>query len=115
MMRPKVWHRKDQTRNVLLERLEDRLLLALNAQGAAPSCLIVDTTVDVVDANDAVNSLREAITCANLSPGADTINVPAGTYTLTITGSDEDANATGDLDVTDDLTILGGDAATTII
>src|SRR5205823_5523236 len=55
------------------------------------------------------------IICANNTPGADTITVPAGTYTLTITGAGEDAAATGDLDITEDLTLNGAGAATTII
>ena len=39
----------------------------------------VTTTNDVLDANDGVNSLREAIDCANITPGLDTIsfNIPA--------------------------------------
>ncbi len=69
-------------------------------------------------ANDNPNgetSLREAICAANNTAGADVITLPAGTYTLTIEGTDEDANATGDLDITDDLTINGAGEATTII
>src|SRR5262245_3192949 len=114
-MRSKVDHaRRDLTRKVLIERLEDRFLLAATVDEVACS-FNVDTTADVVDSNDSVNSLREAITCANSTPGPDTITVPAGTYTLTITGADEDANQTGDLDITDDLTITGADQSTTII
>ncbi|HXE97663.1 MAG TPA: choice-of-anchor D domain-containing protein, partial [Dongiaceae bacterium] len=48
----------------------------------------------------------------------DTIVLPAGTYTLTIAGTGEDAAATGDLDITGlggALTISGAGAATTII
>lgn len=49
--------------------------------------------------------------------GDDTIVLPAGTYTLTIAGTADDANATGDLDITDTdgLTISGAGADTTII
>ena len=43
------------------------------------------------------------------------INVPAGTGTLTRTGTNEDANSTGDLDVSSDMTIQGAGAATTTI
>ena len=64
---------------------------------------------------DADCSLREAINAANVLAGADTILLPAGTYTLTIAGAGEDANATGDLDITDDLTINGAGQVTTII
>jgi len=41
--------------------------------------------------------------------------VPAGTYTLTIPGANEDANQTGDLDITSDLTINGAGAHSTVI
>jgi CSLREA domain-containing protein len=54
-------------------------------------------------------TLRAAIQEANARPGRDTILLNAGTYTLDIGGSNEDAAATGDLDITDDLTIDGCD------
>ncbi|MDQ3952626.1 MAG: CSLREA domain-containing protein, partial [Actinomycetota bacterium] len=58
---------------------------------------------------DASCSLREAVIAANAAPGADTIVLERGTYTLTIPDSTEAANATdaaqGDLDVTDDLVL----------
>src|SRR5205085_2252272 len=74
------------------------------------------TTADVVDPNDGVVSLREAVLAANASVGVpDTINLPAGTYVLTRVGADEDAAATGDLDITDRLTIVGSGAAATAI
>lgn len=77
------------------------------------------TVTKITDTNDGVCdsdcSLREAIGATNALPGADTITVPAGTYTLTIAGSGEDLNATGDLDITGDLTINGaGNTSTTI-
>jgi len=46
-------------------------------------------------------SLRQAIIDANATAGSDTINLPAGTYVLSIPGADEDAAATEDLDITD--------------
>ncbi|HEX8265600.1 MAG TPA: Ig-like domain repeat protein, partial [Pyrinomonadaceae bacterium] len=63
-------------------------------------------------------SLRGAISKANTTPGADVINISPGTYTLTLAnaGANEDSNATGDLDIKDDLTIIGlGGQAGTII
>ncbi|MGH2712155.1 MAG: LamG-like jellyroll fold domain-containing protein, partial [Actinomycetota bacterium] len=60
-------------------------------------------------------SLREAVIAANGVPGTDTIDVPAGTYNLTIGGRNEDAAAAGDLDITEDVTIMGEGATTTII
>ncbi|MCI0519248.1 MAG: CSLREA domain-containing protein, partial [Chloroflexi bacterium] len=60
-------------------------------------------------------SLREAVRAANASPGADTITLPAGTYLLTITGQGENAAASGDLDITEDVTITGAGAGSTIV
>lgn len=86
----------------------------------------VSTTVDEVNGNTtsianliatpggAGISLREAVIAANNTAGADTINLPAGTYTLTRTGNDADSS-NGDLDVNDSVTISGADPSTTII
>ena len=60
-------------------------------------------------------SLRNAITLANTNPGPDTISLPAGTYTLSIAGANEDLNATGDLDITGATTIIGAGSGSTII
>ena len=63
-------------------------------------------------------SLRGAVTFANLNPGT-TINVPAGTYNLTISGAGEGFSGNdliGDLDIKGNNTsIVGAGAATTII
>ncbi|MGH3998634.1 MAG: hypothetical protein ACRDTJ_14370, partial [Pseudonocardiaceae bacterium] len=64
-------------------------------------------------ANDC--SLRGAIIAANAAAGADAITVPAGTFTLTRAGAGEDAASTGDLDVTDELTITGAEARATSV
>jgi predicted outer membrane repeat protein len=91
---------------LLVEELEDRSI---------PAILNVTTTLDVIDPNDGLLSLREAIIQANASKGADTINLPAGTYSFSLAGAGEDNAATGDLDIRDDLTIVGaGSDATTI-
>ncbi|MEE9335902.1 MAG: Ig-like domain-containing protein [Granulosicoccaceae bacterium] len=75
----------------------------------------VDTFSDTVDAGDGLTSLREAIIAANSTPGeADLIQLQAGTYNLTITGTD-DVSAVGDLDITDDLDIYGASGGGTII
>ncbi|MDZ7733375.1 MAG: S-layer homology domain-containing protein [Acidimicrobiia bacterium] len=78
---------------------------------------VVDTAADTPDAapgdgvcadDTGACSLRAAIDEANALSGADTIWITAGVDpTLAIAGPGEDANATGDLDVTDDLTIRG--------
>ena len=97
--------------------------LALNPDSAATqlatptgTTLMVTKEADTNDgACDIDCSLREAIIVANSSVGLDTIILPAGTYTLGIPGMQEDASATGDLDITDDLTISGAGRASTII
>ena len=89
----------------------------------APDPIVVNTTQDELN-SDGDCALREAIRAANTDlpvdacgagAGPDNISVPAGTYVLAIAGAGEDAAATGDLDITADLTISGADAATTII
>ena len=79
--------------------------------------LIVTKTDDTADATCGPTdcSLREAIIHANAVPGHDTILVPAGTYQLTLTGENENNTALGDLDIKDDLTIVGDGPEATII
>lgn len=63
-------------------------------------------------------SLREAIIAANLSAGADTINLPADIYTLSIVNSSsmgENAAATGDLDILSNITVVGAGADRTTV
>ncbi len=50
-------------------------------------------------------TLRSAILASNATAGIDDIVVPAGTYTLSIAGANEDAGVTGDLDITDSVNI----------
>jgi predicted outer membrane repeat protein len=73
------------------------------------------TTANACTTNPDDCSLRGAIMAANAATGADTITVPAGTYTLTRTGASEDAASTGDLDVTGELTLTGAGARTTSV
>ena len=88
----------------------------------------VNTTVDRADADltdgtcdaDAGApgeqcTLRAAIQQSNATPESDTVTLPAGTYRLTIRGNNEDAAATGDLDVTGVLTLVGAGAALTVV
>ncbi len=100
-------------------------LAALATAGPTPAhgaSFTVDATHDAVDAvpgdglcADATGActLRAAVMETNALPGADEISLPSGTYTLSISGVGEDAAATGDLDIEDDLTIAGGD--TTVV
>lgn len=60
-------------------------------------------------------TLRAAVQETNALPGADTITLPAGRFVLTREGAGEEWAATGDLDVRDDLSIVGQGAALTIV
>ena len=87
---------------------------------AAQAAEIKVTTVkDEVEQNGSC-SLREAILSANddiavdscaAGAGADKIVLGAGLYTLAIDGIGDDANLSGDLDVSDDLNLIGADGA----
>ncbi len=93
-----------------IEILEDRSLL---------SSYTVDLFTDEIDGDTSAGdlSLREAVQLANTDGVDSTITLAAGTYSLTIAGSNEDANLTGDLDVLADgsLTVIGAGAGQTII
>src|SRR5258708_30113817 len=82
------------------------------------------TTADTITANGCAPgnpntcSLREAALEANAIAAADTIMFPPGTYHLTIApaaGADPHDATTGDLDITDGVSIVGANSATTII
>ncbi len=102
------------------------LAAALPPCSASPSAAAtIEVTAIVDDATSNGNcTLREAIRAANMNvaqdectggdPGADTILLPAGTYRLTLAGSDQNA-ALGDLDIRDDVTILGAGRDVTVI
>ncbi len=92
------------------------ILVGFKIQIAHAEPLTVTKTDDTNDGHcDADCSLREAVIEANLHPGT-VISIPPGTYTLTIAGSGENAAATGDLDITTNMTISGSrGAAETII
>ena len=65
------------------------------------------TPTDPLDSTN-LNTLRGAILAANLLGGTNTILLTGGAYPLTISGAEEDAALTGDLDITaGKLTILG--------
>jgi len=89
------------------------LLLAVPAQAAV---FTVTKTADTLDgACDHDCSLREAVSAANAAEGVDVVEVPEGIYILSRTGEGEDANATGDLDVTDELLLVGAGPGTTVL
>jgi predicted outer membrane repeat protein len=95
---------------------------APNLAGAAE--LVVNDTRDRVDSSigngicrTGANTctLRAAVQEANALPGADVIHVPAGVYELEIPSINDDLPGTGDLDVTDTVTIVGAGATATIL
>jgi len=80
---------------------------------------VVNTFDDLIDIDLAddlcitVNddcSLRAAVQQANALAGADSVSLPAGVYNLSLSGILEDFAASGDLDITDTLTINGDGA-----
>jgi CSLREA domain-containing protein len=87
---------------------------------------VVNSTADVTDVNpgngvcetaagNGVCTLRAAVQETNALPGADEIELPAGVYSRTLGAPNEDGAATGDLDISDDLTLVGAGATSTII
>jgi CSLREA domain-containing protein len=92
---------------------------------SASTTIVVNSFEDKVN-NDGMCTLREAILAANkdsasgrrsgeclAGSAADVVTVPAGVYILTRTDSGkEDSGATGDLDITADLTLIGSGKVT---
>lgn len=90
--------------------------LALDASPVSATTRTVSTTDDVVDAGDPFLSLREAINESNANPTiADTIIIPAGTYTLQCPTGAENSNASGDLDILSGVTLSGPTTGTAVI
>ncbi|MCX6032064.1 MAG: LamG domain-containing protein [Chloroflexi bacterium] len=122
-------HRPSKPTNLLHLLLVAALLAGLMfslapLRVAHAATFIVNTAADTTDVNPGNGicadssgkcSLRAAISEANALAGDDTITLPAGTYTLTLAGASEDANATGDLDFTTGITLNGVGASSTII
>jgi putative cofactor-binding repeat protein len=94
-------------------------LALIATSSASASTFTVTGTLDGVGAcvGTVCPTLRSAISAANASAGADQITLQSGVFRLErASKTQEDANATGDLDVSGDLTIAGSGAqATTIL
>jgi hypothetical protein len=110
-------------------------LLSAQPAGAIVSSISVFPEAGVADgvAGDNRCSLREAVSLVNGTlpntnhdcdaPHSGTafgtttpqIHLDTGTYALTLGGADEDANATGDLDLTHDVAFFGNGAGASII
>ncbi len=101
---------------------------AYEGEVAQVSCigspLLVTSTLDAVDANmgdgvcDDGNgncTLRAAVQEANACIGHDVIDLAAGIYLLTQGGSGEDAAASGDVDISDNLEIRGAGSGSTSV
>ena len=82
---------------------------AMLGAGSAEAASIAVTNTN----NSGPGSLRSAIDQANAAADVDTINVPAGNYVLSGTGDNN--NVAGDLDISHDVTINGAGAGQTTI
>lgn len=89
------------------------LLLSIPAQAAVFTPNDFGDTAD--GTCDSHCTLRDAVLAANARPGYDVILLEAGTYRLTRNGTGEDLGATGDLDIRDELAIVGDGASSTVI
>lgn len=104
------------------------LLFSLLPLSAAP--VLAGTSITVTTFQDELNSdgdcsLREAVQAANTNQavdacpagttGQDIITLDSSTYTLSISGKNENNNRTGDLDIGADLKLVGQGATNTVI
>ncbi len=92
------------------------LLLALTTPGVYATDFLVTKEVDdngSCETDDC--ALREAILAANVLPGLDRVILPAGNYQLSIFGPGENQSMTGDIDILDDLELVGNGGNSTII
>jgi len=98
--------------------------LAVEMPVAVAATFTVDSPMDQVDAVPGDGAcqtlggtctLRAAVQEADALAGADAIDVPAGTYVLTIPASPPYDASSGDLNVTEELTVTGAGAAGTIL
>ena len=107
------------------------LAFCLSIAGVNAATFVVNSTLDRGDANpgngicassDGSCTLRAAIQEANMLPGADIIQLPAGTYALQIADLGieilpgmTDLSESGDFDITGPVTIVGAGAGLTIL
>lgn len=103
------------TRRPLFEPLEDRCLLATFAVTSFDDGVDANPGDGISDDGTGHSTLRSAIMETNATRGPDIIELDAGTYTLTRSGQGEDSAASGDLDIRDNLTIVGVGSDRTVI
>jgi len=98
-------------------------LLCLFSLPAQSTTFVVTSVADAADESPGDGTcatpagactLRAAVQEANALAGEDWIRVPAGTFTLSLAGAGDDAGATGDLDITESVTITGSGDETMI-
>lgn len=96
---------------------------ATSSYAIASTVLVVDSVIDAVDENPGDGicetaagecTLRAAIQESNALSGTDTIFIPSGIYTRTIGGISGN-DSMGDLNIVDDVNIIGEARDTTII
>ncbi|MDA8967763.1 DUF4347 domain-containing protein, partial [bacterium] len=75
---------------------------------------IIDDFDDSITPSLGITSIREAINIVN-SEGTGTLELLAGTYNLSIGGTNENMNTTGDFDIESDIHITGAGIDVTII
>ena len=112
------------SRKTLLLTLVTSMMLGFTSSVQAVPVITVETTQDIIGSASSPCSLRAAVIAANLdqnfggckaNPGSDSIYVPEGTYTLGITGVDENGSLTGDIDIATNTSIYGAGADVTFI
>ena len=107
------------------------ILMGLTILQPSPKPVMADVTIAVNTTTDELNndgdcSLREAVRAsitnsvvdacpAGSSSDTDEIVLPAGVYTLTITGASENDSQTGDLDLSGKMKLVGAGRDTTIV
>ncbi len=114
---------QDRLRSLVSCLLVLLVLGCISGQGWAQT-FIVTTVADSVDSTpgdgscvDASGgcSLRAAIMEANALEGRQRVVVGAGTHTLSVPGATENGSASGDLDILDDLDLIGAGADLSIV
>jgi len=100
--------------NVIYHTVSAFIFLALfNAGCTLPLCTRSEYVVTRTDDRaggvcaEGNCTLRQAVFASNVCAGEQVIRIPAGTYSLTLTGGNEENNATGDLDILDGVRIIG--------
>jgi len=98
---------------LMLSSPSQALVFDVTSTDDNPDAAIDGTCADAEGACTLRAAVQEAN--ANVDPTPDEINVPAGKYVLKEVGPDEDAAATGDLDLIDPVNITGAAAGLTIV